>query len=268
MAEGRYGPDFAPRLEAKMRHKSDHDQRRARPDPGHRHVFKEPATLDPDDLPAEFDEGREIYGYDYGDYRDFEGRDPDADVEGGRGPGYEDESDARKEATWGGPDEYDSWRWASVQSWEPVGEWSTRHSHEFEQPGFGRRRARGRARRPDLARPATSGIERTSGRTGGFRGVAPKGYTRSDKAIYEDVCALLEDAEVDPSDVTVSVDDREVVLSGTVDDRWAKRYIEDLAYSVRDVSDVLNKLRIESREGEATLVAPGSRAREDVPDPY
>lgn len=195
---------------------------------------------DEDDLT----EGRDFYGFDFGDYRDFEGRDPDADY-GGRGParsgergsdirGYQGAEHRNYDGGYegyyeeGGPLEYESWRWSSREDWEPVSQWSSRHSHEFEHPGVIIRRRR--------SRHAHS-----------LRRTAPKGYLRSDSSIYEDVCALLEDADVDPSDVTVSVDDREVMLSGTVDDRWSKRYVEDLAYSVRGVSDVINNLRVEPR---------------------
>jgi hypothetical protein len=141
-----------------------------------------------------------------------------------------------------GPVDYESWRWVARESWEPIGEWSSRHAQDFEHPGFARSRA------PGKARPVGPGVRR---QRRGFRGIAPKGYSRADSSIYEDVCALLEDdPDIDPSDVTVSVDEREVVLSGTVDDRWTKRYIEDLAYSVRGVSDVVNRLQVEPAAAE------------------
>ncbi len=77
----------------------------------------------------------------------------------------------------------------------------------------------------------------------GFHGTPPKGYTRSDERIFEDVCESLQAADLDPSDVTVEVASGEVTLSGSVTSRWAKRYAEDLAYSVRGVVDVHNRLR-------------------------
>jgi hypothetical protein len=216
----------------------------------------------PDD---ELSEGRDFYGYNFGDYREFEGSDPDAEDFGERGPDWDDEESSggelRGEASsdirghdgesqqhgggfegyygeeQGGPVDYESWRWAARESWGPIGEWSSRHAHDFEIPGPAGQRSpvgpqRRRARGPR-----------------GFRGIAPKGYSRSDNSIYEDVCGLLEDdPDIDPGDVTVSVNEREIVLSGTVGDRWAKRYIEDLAYSVRGVSDVVNNLRVETNE--------------------
>ncbi|MFO7561183.1 MAG: BON domain-containing protein [Enhygromyxa sp.] len=239
-------------------------------------------------------EGRDFYGYNFGDYRDFEGSDPDADDYGDRGPDWDDEEtgwrpgepggyegsdirgyEGREYPNYGGgyegyygeeargPTDYESWRWTTLEGREPVGEWSSRHAHDFEHPSFRVPRTRGRARRAkarDRRRLGAPGGRHFGPglhhgpRRRGLRGVAPKGYSRSDSSIYEELCALLEDdPDVDPSDVTVSVEEREVVLSGTVDDRWAKRYIEDLAYSVRGVSDVVNRLSVEPREAPEAL---------------
>lgn len=89
---------------------------------------------------------------------------------------------------------------------------------------------------------------RAGGRRRSFRGTGPKGYVRSDASIREDVCERLTVApELDPSEVSVEVADGEVKLTGSVDTRWAKRYCEDLAYSVRGVMDVQNQLRITTR---------------------
>jgi len=210
----------------------------------------------PDDREDPLNEGRNFYGYDFGDYREFEGSDPEADF-GDRGPDRDDEPAAEYEGSdirgyegrdypnYGGgyegyyaeqqgraPLDPEGWRWEAQERGEPVGEWSWRHSHEFERPGFALHPVHHRRRH---AKPMRRG----------FRGIAPRGYSRPDSSIYEDVCTLLEDdPDIDPSDVTVSVDEREVVLSGTVEDRWTKRYIEDLAYSVRGVSDVVNRLQV------------------------
>ncbi|KVE09966.1 BON domain-containing protein [Burkholderia anthina] len=78
----------------------------------------------------------------------------------------------------------------------------------------------------------------------------PKGYTRSDERIREDVCERLAHAlEIDVSDVTVQVTDGRVELDGTVPVRWMKHGIEDLADGCLGVRDVENRVRVR-REGE------------------
>ena len=78
----------------------------------------------------------------------------------------------------------------------------------------------------------------------------PKGYTRSDERIREDVCERLAHAlEIDVSDVTVQVRDGRVELDGTVPSRWMKHDIEDIADSCMCVRDVENRVRVQ-RDGE------------------
>ncbi|MCA8281383.1 BON domain-containing protein [Burkholderia cepacia] len=78
----------------------------------------------------------------------------------------------------------------------------------------------------------------------------PKGYTRSDERIREDVCERLAHAlDIDVSDVTVQVQDGCVVLDGTVPSRWMKHDIEDLADGCMGVRDVENRVRVH-RDGE------------------
>jgi osmotically-inducible protein OsmY len=43
---------------------------------------------------------------------------------------------------------------------------------------------------------------------------------------------LVEDPDLNASDITVRVGKGVVILSGSVDSRWEKRHAEDLAYSV------------------------------------
>ena len=81
------------------------------------------------------------------------------------------------------------------------------------------------------------------------RGRGPKGYTRSDGRIEEDVNdRLTDDPYLDASDIAVSVKDSEVTLSGTIIRREDKRRAEDLAELVSGVSHVQNNLRVKSRE--------------------
>jgi hypothetical protein len=80
---------------------------------------------------------------------------------------------------------------------------------------------------------------------GGHSGRGPKGYTRSDERIREDVCERLSwSDEVDATDITVRVSGAEVTLEGTVETRHMKRLAEDLAEEVSGVQDVHNTLRV------------------------
>jgi len=75
-------------------------------------------------------------------------------------------------------------------------------------------------------------------------GRGPKGYTRSDERIREDICdRLSDDDEVDARDITVTVKNAEVTLEGTINDRRSKHRAEDIAESVSGVKDVSNHLR-------------------------
>jgi hypothetical protein len=75
-------------------------------------------------------------------------------------------------------------------------------------------------------------------------GRGPKGYTRSDERIREDICdRLSDDDEVDARDITVTVKNAEVVLEGSVSDRRSKHRAEDIAESVSGVKDVSNHLK-------------------------
>ena len=81
------------------------------------------------------------------------------------------------------------------------------------------------------------------------RGRGPKGYTRSDSRIEEDINdRLTDDPYLDASDIAVSVKDSEVTLSGTILRREDKRRAEDLAELVSGVTHVQNNLRLKSRE--------------------
>jgi osmotically-inducible protein OsmY len=85
--------------------------------------------------------------------------------------------------------------------------------------------------------------------TGTFTGRGPRNYQRSDERIREDVCErLTQHSHLDPSDVDIRVQNGEVTLEGTVNDRWSKRTAEDLAEGVWGVNVVHNMLRIVSTE--------------------
>lgn len=79
------------------------------------------------------------------------------------------------------------------------------------------------------------------------RGKGPKNYTRSDDRIKEDVSDRLEDhSYLDASDIDIEVNNGDVVLTGTVESRYAKRLAEDLAEHCSGVKNVENRIRIDN----------------------
>lgn len=81
--------------------------------------------------------------------------------------------------------------------------------------------------------------------TGPYAAGGPKGYTRSDEAIREDVCERLAKEEwLDLSEVEIDVSGGEVILRGSVASRRQKHAIEDVAAEVAGVIDVTNELRV------------------------
>jgi osmotically-inducible protein OsmY len=82
------------------------------------------------------------------------------------------------------------------------------------------------------------------------RGRGPKGYQRSDERIREDVNdRLTDDPHIDASEIDVTVSNREVTLSGTVNSRFEKRHAEDLAETISGVTHVQNNLRVQQQAG-------------------
>lgn len=89
--------------------------------------------------------------------------------------------------------------------------------------------------------------------TGLHRGKGPKGYSRSDERIKEDISdALMEDAELDASEIEVIVKKGEVTLQGQVSSRQDKRKAEDCAHAQTGVSDVQNNIKVRSSAQQAT----------------
>jgi len=78
----------------------------------------------------------------------------------------------------------------------------------------------------------------------------PKGYTRSDERLREDISERLMQAyDIDSSEVTVQVQGGKVVLEGTVPNRYMKHAIEDIADGAPGVQDVDNRIRVTSSGG-------------------
>ncbi|HYG90709.1 MAG TPA: BON domain-containing protein [Azospirillum sp.] len=91
------------------------------------------------------------------------------------------------------------------------------------------------------------------------RGRGPRGYTRSDERIREDVNdRLTDDPYVDASDVEVTVSACEVTLNGHVPHRSMKRRAEDIAESVSGVTHVQNNLR--AGQGSSTTAGASAMA--------
>jgi osmotically-inducible protein OsmY len=88
---------------------------------------------------------------------------------------------------------------------------------------------------------------------GEHRGRGPRGYRRSDERIREEVCeCLTDDVFIDASDIEVTVQNGEVMLTGEVASRQQKRHAEDLIESISGVRDVLNNLRVETEKQRST----------------
>jgi osmotically-inducible protein OsmY len=84
----------------------------------------------------------------------------------------------------------------------------------------------------------------------GYRGHGPANYTRSDERIREDANdRLTDDWRVDARNITVTVQNGEITLDGTVPSREQKRRAEDCVEDVSGVKHVQNNLRVQERTG-------------------
>jgi len=77
-----------------------------------------------------------------------------------------------------------------------------------------------------------------------YQGRTPRGYTRADERIRDDVCDRLSHGHFDPSDVSVTVSQGIVTIEGFVESRSEKFHVEEVAASVLGVKDVDNRLRL------------------------
>jgi osmotically-inducible protein OsmY len=81
-----------------------------------------------------------------------------------------------------------------------------------------------------------------------------------DERICKDVTdRMVEDTDLDASDIEVGVDDGAVTLSGSVDSLWDKRRAEDIAKSVHGVRGVNNKLRASMASQTTPIEERGSK---------
>ena len=92
------------------------------------------------------------------------------------------------------------------------------------------------------------------------RRASPKGYTRSDERIREELCERLAHAgRLDVREVEVAVADGWVTLSGSVPARPQTYHIEDIAASVYGVRDVENRIRVLPGTGDTRWTAQESQ---------
>lgn len=94
----------------------------------------------------------------------------------------------------------------------------------------------------------------SSGGMGGARrvhqGRGLRAYKRSDERIRADVCdCLMQEPQVDASDIEIKVSEGTVTLAGTVESRRIKHLAEHLCASIPGVQDVTNRLRVKRPEG-------------------
>lgn len=116
--------------------------------------------------------------------------------------------------------------------------WRTHEGFGLTNPGFGP---------GPVPRDVEAHAHRTYRNRKHNRG--PKNYTRSDERIREDVCDRIIDSGIDASDVEIDVKDGDVSMKGTVQERWMKHEIEDIADCCSGVTDVDNRIRVSRRSG-------------------
>ena len=135
--------------------------------------------------------------------------------------------------------------------------WRGRESYRGTS-GYGTERGAGGWGRLDEPRALSSSRDWD---VGPYAGRGPRGYRRSDERIHEELCErLTRHGRIDASDLDIRVQNGEVTLSGTVEDRDAKRLAEDVAESVFGVRDVNNQIKVHRSE----LQAVGTSGRREL----
>lgn len=92
----------------------------------------------------------------------------------------------------------------------------------------------------------------------GERRTGPRGYTRTDERIRDEICERLTFASgIDVREVSVDVDKGKVTLGGTVHSRGQKYDIEDLADNTFGVTEVENNIRVQRQDVDSAVTASG-----------
>ena len=90
-----------------------------------------------------------------------------------------------------------------------------------------------------------------------FRGMGPSHYKRTDERIRDDIYERLTDSHViDARSIMVDVNEGNVTLTGTVNERRMRYAAEDLVERVGGVANINNQLRVQAQE--TTLQQPSS----------
>lgn len=287
-----------------MQRNQDRDDRRARRE---RHTDDDRYAMAPDDDyrreneddDTDSDDGRRAMGdYGFGQYGGggqsfgrFRPYDRDNDSRGGDYSGrqsgddsrYGDrgENDSRSGAKYGGQygsgmygrQRQDNSQWGAGYGASP--DYGARRTG-YDQQGF--RQARYGAGYGDAENSGQSyrgagqtpfGTGASAFGTGPHTGRGPKGYTRSDDRIREDANdRLTAHGHVDATEVEVTVKNGEVTLSGTVEDREARRAAEDSVQDIPGVSHVQNNIRVKAAKPTASTAgkSASSMAGDDDTD--
>ena len=139
--------------------------------------------------------------------------------------------------------------WGRQGSWGAFG-----NRPDFNREREGNRENRGYDYGYGGSRSYSGGMSSFGGGMGSYEergrhaGRGPKGWQRPDERIREDINERLTDhPHIDASEIEVQVKGGEVTLTGTVDDRYAKRMSEEIVENVSGVKDVHNQLRVQSQ---------------------
>lgn len=143
-----------------------------------------------------------------------------------------------------------------------------------EQEPWGRgggRMERERGHEPDLGMRQGRGegegfVQSTLRRIQDFIGKGPKGYTRTDERILEEVHERLSYGYLDASEIEVQVKGGEVTLKGTVNSKADRRIAEDAIDDVVGVKEVDNRLKVKRLESATASSSGGMRERSSESD--
>lgn len=96
-----------------------------------------------------------------------------------------------------------------------------------------------------------------------FVGYGPKNYKRSDDRIYEEVCeTLMNNGEVDATNIGVKVEQGIVYLNGKVESRQTKKLAEFIIEDLPGVQDVRNELIV--IRAEKQISGPDAVTKKDL----
>lgn len=179
----------------------------------------------------------------------------------GQGHAFWDESPRRSAA------DPDAGAWRHEQRWQPSGGHAQEgygpsgplHDRDDHLTDWGHRARPGQDHAGAYAGHDHDAMRRRH-TPGGWRGVGPKGYVRSDARITEDVCEqLLYDDAIDARHITVQVRDGVVTLEGQVQTRSIKHRVENVAERCAGVRDIENRLRVQTGDAWRSEGRPGAQ---------